>query len=71
LVVDEHKAFIQVYRHEPIPKQGIDVLTGKSSFFEGWSLFGARFPNLIDYCGIVTTLFFGTSIVESNFSMLR
>jgi hypothetical protein len=71
LVVDEHKALIQAYQHEPVLKQGIDVFTIKSSFVEGWSLFGAHFPNLLDYYGIVMTLFLGTSIVESNFSILH
>ncbi len=52
-------------------KQGIDVLSSKSSFKDGWSLPGARFPNFIDYCGIVTTLFLGISTVESYFSILR
>jgi Holliday junction resolvase-like predicted endonuclease len=35
LVANEHKAFIQVYQHEPILKQCIDVLIGKSSFAKG------------------------------------
>jgi hypothetical protein len=71
LAADEHKALIHAHRHEPVLKQGIDALTGKSSFVEGWSLLGACFPNLIDYCGIVVTLFLGTSTLESDFSVLR
>jgi hypothetical protein len=47
------------------------VFTRKSSFVEGWSLFKARFPNLIDYCGIIATLFPGTSTVEFDISMLH
>ena len=53
MIADEHKAFIQVYWKEPILKHGMDALTKKSSFANGWSLLGACFPNLIDYCGIV------------------
>jgi hypothetical protein len=52
-------------------KQGIDALSGKSSFKDGWSLLGVRFPNLMDYYGVVATLFLGTSTVELDFSVLR
>ncbi len=71
LVVDEHKALIQAYQHEPVLKQGIDAFTIKSSFVEGWNLLRVRFPNLLDYYGTVVTLFHETSIVESNFSILH
>ncbi len=52
-------------------KDDIDSLSSNSSFKEGWSLLGARFPNLMEYCGVIATLFLGTSIVESDFSILR
>jgi len=42
-----------------------------SSFKDGWSLLGVRFSNLMEYYGVVATLFAGTSIVESDFSILR
>ncbi len=47
------------------------MLFGKSSFKDGWNLLGAQFPNLMDYCGVVVTLFPGTSMVESDFFVLR
>ncbi len=47
------------------------MFTRKSSFVEGWSLFKAHFPNLIDYCGTIATLFIGTSTVEFDISMLH
>lgn len=62
--------FILAYRHEPVLKQGIDVLTGKSSFVEGWSLLGTHFPNLLDYCASVVTLFTRTSAIEFDFFVL-
>jgi hypothetical protein len=71
LVTNKHKALIQAYQHELVLKQGIDALIEKSSFAEGWSLFRTHFPNLIDYYGTVMTLFFKTSIVESDFFVLR
>jgi hypothetical protein len=53
-------------------KEGIDSLSSQqSSFQDGWSLLGARLPNLMEYCGVVATLFPGTSTVESDFSVLR
>ncbi len=70
IIIDEHKAFVHAYRSEPMLKQGIDAMSGKSSFKDGWSLLGARFPNLMDYYGVVATLFSGTSMVESNFSVM-
>jgi hypothetical protein len=66
-IVDEHKAFIQAYQHEPVLKQGINAFTRKSSFVEGCNLLRAHFPNLIDYCGIVTILIFRTSTIKSDF----
>jgi hypothetical protein len=51
-------------------KQGVDALFGKSSFKDGWSLLGAWFPNLMDYCGVVAMLFPITSTVESDFSVM-
>ncbi len=71
MVVDEHKALIKAYRHELILKDGINVLTKKSSFIEVWSLFKIHFPNLNDYCGIVVTLFLKTSTIESKFFVLH
>jgi len=52
-------------------KDDIDLLSSNSSFKDGWSLFGARFTNLMEYCGVVAMLFPGTSTVESDFSILR
>ena len=67
MIADEHKAFIQVYWKEPILKHGMDALTKKSSFANGWSLLGACFPNLIDYCGIVDFFFLKINTVEFVF----
>ena len=47
------------------------MLTIKSSFNDEWSLLRVCFPNLIDFCGIVVTLFLGTNIVESVFVVLH
>jgi hypothetical protein len=45
LIVDEHKALIHAHRCEPVLKDNIDSLSNSSSFKDGWSLLGARFPN--------------------------
>jgi hypothetical protein len=72
LIADEQKALRYAYRTEPVLKDSIDQLSGRSSFKEGWSVIaGTRFQNLMDYCGVVATLFPGTSTVESDFSVLR
>ncbi len=71
IIVDEHKALVHVYQSELVLKQGINVLSGKSSFKDGWSLLGVQFPNLMDYCKVVMMLFLGTSTVESDFFVLR
>jgi hypothetical protein len=52
-------------------KDGIDSLSSSSSFKDGWSLLGARFLNLMEYCGVVATFFSGTSTVEFDFSIMR
>jgi hypothetical protein len=49
IIADEHKALVHVYRSELVLKHGIDALSSKSNFKDGWSLLAARFPNLMDY----------------------
>ena len=71
LIANEHKALIHAYRCEPVLKDDIDSLFSSSSFKDGWSLLGARFPYLMEYCGVVAALFHGTSTVEFDFSILR
>jgi hypothetical protein len=71
LIADEHKALIHAHRCEPVLKDGIDSLSSSSSFKDGWSLLGARFLNLMEYCGVVATLFLGTSTIESDFSIMH
>jgi hypothetical protein len=71
LITDEHKALIHAHKCEPVLKDGINSLSNSLSFKDGWSLFGARFPNLMEYCGVVAMFFPGTSIVESDFFIMR
>jgi hypothetical protein len=52
-------------------KQSIDALSNQSTFKDGWSLLGRRFSNLMEFCSVIATLFPGTSMVESDFSILR
>ena len=52
-------------------KEGIDSLSSQSIFQDSWSLLGARLHNLMEYCGVVATLFPSTSTVKSDFSVLR
>ncbi len=51
--------------------KAIDGLDGRSSFRDGWSLIGSSFPNLMEFCGVLATIFPSTSTVESDFSVLR
>ena len=71
MIADEHKTLLYAYQSEQVLKAAIDSLSSQSSFKEGWSLLGSRLPNLMEYCGVVATLFPGTSTVESDFSILR
>ncbi len=71
VIADEHKLLLHAYRSEPVLKQAIDGLDGRSSFRDGWSLIGSRFPNLMEFCGVLATIFPGTNTVESEFSVLR
>ena len=70
-IADEHKVLLHAYRSEPVLQQSIDAQSCRSSFKDGWSLLGCRFPNLMQFCGVIATLFPGTSTVESDFSILR
>ncbi|CAN5966279.1 unnamed protein product [Sphagnum jensenii] len=71
VIADEHKLLLHAYRSEPVLKQAIDGLDSQSSFRDGWSLIGSIFPNLMEFCGVLATIFLGTSTVESDFSVLR
>jgi hypothetical protein len=71
VIADKHKLLLHAYHSEPILKQVIDGLDGQSSFRDGWGLIGSRFPNLMEFCGILATIFPGTSTVELDFSVLR
>jgi hypothetical protein len=41
------------------------------SFTDGWEALRHRFPKLRQFCGSITTVFPGTSTVESDFSILN
>ncbi len=70
-IADKHKQLLHAYRTEQVLKQSIDALSSQSAFKDGWSLLGRRFSNLMEFYGVITTLFPGTSTVESNFSIMR
>ncbi|CAM6063772.1 unnamed protein product [Sphagnum tenellum] len=70
LIADEHKALIHAHICEPMLKDDIDSFSSNSSFKDGWFLLGVRFPNLMEYCGVIATLFPGTSIVEFDFLIM-
>ncbi len=71
VIADKHKLLLHAYRSEPVLKQAIDGLDGRSSFKDGWSLIESRFPNLMEFCGVLATIFPSTSTIESDFSILR
>jgi hypothetical protein len=70
-IVDEHKQLLHAYRTKQVLKQSIDTLSSQSAFKDGWSLLGRQFPNLMEFCGVIATLFPGTSTVEFDFLILR
>jgi hypothetical protein len=71
VIADEHKLLLHAYRSESVLKQVIDGLDSQSSFRDSWSLIGSRFPNLMEFCGVLATIFHGTSTVKLDFSVLR
>ena len=72
LIADEHRALIMHYRTDDVLRREIDSLDSTSSFVDAWSVLGKKsFPNLMEFCGVIATLFPGTSTVESDFSVLR
>jgi hypothetical protein len=70
-ITNEHKQLFHAYRTEQVLKQSIDAISNQSPFKDGWSLLGRQFPNLMELCGVITTLFPGTSTVESDFLILH
>ncbi len=70
-IADEHKQLLHAYRTEQVLKQSINALFSQATFKDGWSLLGHWFLNLMEFCGVIATMFPGTSTVESNFSILH
>jgi hypothetical protein len=70
-IADEHKQLLHAYRTEQVLKQSINALSNQSAFKDGWSLLGCQFPNLMEFCGVIVTLFPRTSTIKSDFSILR
>jgi len=70
-IVNEHKQLLHAYQIEQVLKQSIVALSSQSTFKDGWNLFGRRFSNLMEFCGVITILFPRTSMVESDFSILH
>ena len=56
IIANEHKILLYAYQSESVLlKEGIDSLSSRSCFKDGWSLLGSRLPNLMEYCGVVAT----------------
>jgi len=70
-IANEHKQLLHAYRTEQVLKQSINALSSQLTFKDGWSLLGRQFSNLMEFCGVIVTLFPRTNTVESDFSILR
>lgn len=69
VIGDEHKLLLQAYWLEPVLKNVIDALSNRPSFKDGWNVVGCRFTNLMEFCGVLATLFSATGTVESDVSV--
>lgn len=47
------------------------IVTKRDFFDNAWTLFSARYSNLVEFCGGSATKFLGTSTVESDLSVPR
>lgn len=70
-ISNQHKALISTLRSDSTTRTLIESFDGKKSFAEAWKLLEVRFLYLVDICSGLTTVFPGTSTVESDFSVLR
>ena len=72
ILADKHRALIRHYMADDVVKLAIDLLNPTCLFADAWIVLGnASFPNLIEVCGLIATLFPGTCTVESDVFILR
>lgn len=71
VIADQHKSLLRAYRRDEVLRTGIDSCDGRTSFDSAWKLLAPQYPDLVDYCGGIATVFPGTATVESDFSILR
>jgi hypothetical protein len=71
VIADQHKALLRAYRSEAVLRAGIDACDARTSFETAWTALSAQFPDLVEFCGGLATIFPGTATVESDFSILR
>ena len=69
---DEFLAYRQLYRRDrKLPSQLLQTAEGDASFDAAWAPIKDRFPNLYNFFGTLATVFPGTPVVESDFSVLK
>jgi hypothetical protein len=68
---DEFKHFEDTHSCDDDFKQMVSKTdNGKSSFSDKWRCFEHKFPKLVAFCGGLSSVFPGTSTVESDFSVI-
>ena len=67
----EFSRFLAVVRGEEMLRAALENCDNQTTFEQGWSLLGKRFPLLEKFCGGLASVFPGTSSVESDFSVVK
>lgn len=70
-IEDDHRALKFAYRHKDSFRLAIDRLNADASIIDGWAPTCGRFPHLMNFSGGIATVFPGTAVVESDFSVLK
>lgn len=71
VIADQHKGLSRAYRRDEVLRAGIDACDARTPFDVAWKLLAPQYPDLVEYCGGLATVFPGTATVESDFSILR
>jgi hypothetical protein len=72
LIDDEHCDLLEVYNSDPILEAAIDKQNHQITFNPGWDVLPtSRFDSLRAFVGGLATMFTNTTLVESNFFIIK
>jgi hypothetical protein len=67
----EHRELLRAIQCEDPQKEALQKLDSATSFKDSWAVCQNRFIRFQEFCGGLATVFPGTAVVESDFSLVN